>query len=346
MLKIDLLGGNKMRKVVIVDYVYLGGLELFKAEKEHLEEHGIDLVFADCKTEEQIINAASDADIILCCGNPPITRKVISSLEKCIAVIRYGIGVNSVDLEAATEYNKIVYFMPGFCIEELVLHATALILNLLRNVNYFDSSIRAGNWPKAKGYMPRRLSNLVLGLYGFGGSARPMATLFKEGFKSKVIACDPYVSDQVYEDYGVEKVSFNELLNKSDIISIHVPLNKETHHIFNKEAFSKMKNTSMIVNIARGPIINEEDLIEALKQGQIKYAGLDVFEKEPIDKNNELLKMNNVVLTPHSAFYGEESLQNQHLTAARLVISTLVDKKIVIENVANKDVLNKFKLLY
>lgn len=330
-----------MGKVVILDYSYLGELEIFKVEKEQLKAHNIDLVFANCKSEDEIINSASDADIILCCGNPPITRKVISSLDNCKAVVRYGIGVNSVDLEAATEYNKIVYFMPGFCAEELVLHATALIMNLLRNVNYYDSNIRAGNWPKAKGYMPRRLSNLVVGLYGFGASARPMATVFKDGFKSKVIACDPFISDEMYKDYGVEKVSFDELLENSDIISIHAPLNKDTYHIFNKEAFSKMKDASMIVNIARGSLINENDLIEALKLGQIKYAGLDVFEKEPIDKNNPLLKMNNVVLTPHSAFYGEESLQNQHLTATKLVISTLIDKVIVKENVANVDVLKK-----
>lgn len=336
-----------MGKVVILDYTYLGGMEIFKVEKEQMKDHNIDLVFADCKTEDEIISAASDADIILCCGNPPITRKVISSLNNCKAVVRYGIGVNSVDLEAATEYNKIVYFMPGFCAEELVLHATALIMNLLRNVNYYDSGIRAGNWPKAKGYMPKRLSNLVIGLYGFGASARPMATVFRDGFKSKVIAYDPFVSEESYKDYGAEKVSFDELLKNSDIISIHAPLNKETYHIFNKEAFVKMKNTSMIINIARGPLINENDLIEALKSGQIKYAGLDVFEKEPIDKNNPLLKMDNVVLTPHSAFYGEESLYNQHLTAARLVINTLVNQVTVKENVANRGVLKKlYEIVY
>ncbi len=330
-----------MSKVVVLDYPYLGGLDLFKTEKEQMEKNNIDLVFADCKNEEDIITAASDADVILCCGNPPITRKVISSLKNCKVVVRYGIGVNSVDLEAATEYSKIVYFMPGFCAEELVLHATALIMNLLRNVSYYDSGIREGNWPKAKGYMPRRLSNLTVGLYGFGASARPMAAVFKNGFKSKVIACDPFVNDELYNNYDVEKVSFDELLERSDIISIHAPLNKETYHIFNKDAFSKMKDTSMIVNIARGSLINENDLIDALESGQIKYAGLDVFEKEPIDKNNPLLKMDNVVLTPHSAFYGEESLRNQHLTATRLVINTLVDDIIVKENVANKEVLKK-----
>ena len=138
-------------KAVILDYSYLGGLENFLIEAEELKNNNIELVFAECKTEDDIISAAHDADIILCCGNPPITRRVISSSAKCRFIIRYGIGVNSVDLDAATEYKKLVYFMPGFCGEELVMHATALILNLLRNVSFYDSNIRRGNWPKAKG---------------------------------------------------------------------------------------------------------------------------------------------------------------------------------------------------
>lgn len=328
-----------MSKVVLVDTFYLGSEEPFTTEIEALRENSIELVFANCRTEDEIIEAAIDADIILCSGNPPITRKVLGSLPKLKAAIRYGIGVNSVDLEAATEFNKIIYFMPGFCSEELVLHATALILSLLRNINFYDSSIRKGNWPKRKGNVPRRLSNMIVGLYGFGASARPMANVFKNGFCSEVIACDPFVNDSYYEEYGVEKVSFDELLSKSDIISIHAPLNDETRHIFNKEAFSKMKNSAMIINIARGPLINEQDLIEALQSGQIKFAGLDVFEKEPIDKDSPLLTMDNVVLTPHSAFYGEEALQNQHSIVVKLVLNTLIDNKIVKENVANRDVL-------
>lgn len=326
-------------KVVLLDYSYLGGLELFKTEEEELKNNSIDLVFAECKTEEDIIKVAIDADIILCCGNPPITRKVISNLKNCKAIIRYGIGVNSVDLKAATEFKKIVYYMPGFCAEELVIHASALILNLLRNVNYYDSNIRKGSWPKAKGNLPKRLSNMVIGLYGFGASARPMAQVFKNGFNSTVIACDPYANDSLYEEYGVKKVSFDELLYNSDVISIHAPLNNETYHIFNKEAFSKMKSSAMIINISRGPLIDEKDLIDALLAGEIKYAGLDVFENEPIHLDNPLLNMNNVVLTPHSAFYGEESLHNQHLKSAELVINTLIHKNIAVENVANKNVL-------
>lgn len=330
-----------MKKVVILDYSYLGGIELFQLERDEFKKNEINLIFANCKTEDDIIDVALDADIILCCGNPPITRRVISSLHNCKAVVRYGIGVNSIDLEAATEFNKLVYNMPGFCDEELVIHASALILNLLRNVSFYDSNIRRGSWPKARGYIPRRLSNMIIGLYGFGSSARPMAKVFSEGFNSKVIACDPFVSDDVYGDYGVERVCFDELLIQSDIISIHAPLNESTYHRFNMDAFKKMKSTAMIINISRGPLINEVELIEALNLGLIGYAGLDVFEKEPINQENPLLKMDNVVLTPHSAFYGQESLQNQHITAIKLVVETLINNEIIKANVANKSVLIK-----
>ena len=330
-----------MVKVVIVDYPYFGGLEIFKLEEEEFKKNGIDLVFENCKTEDEIISRSSDADAILCCGNPPITRKVISSLNNCKVIIRYGIGVNSVDIEAATEFNKIVYNMPGFCAEELVIHASALILNLIRNINYYDANIRNGNWLKAQGAVPKRLSNLVVGLFGFGVSARPMARVFNKGFKSRVIAYDPFVNDEIYKEYGVKKVSFEELLKNSDIISIHAPLNNDTYHVFNKESFGKMKNSSMIINIARGPIINEYDLIEALLTGKIRYAGLDVFEREPINIDNPLLKMSNVVLTPHSAFYGEEALQNQHITAVKLVVETLLNNNIILENVVNRDLIRQ-----
>ncbi|WP_409228180.1 C-terminal binding protein [Gudongella sp. SC589] len=326
-------------KAVIVDYKYLGDENLFLPEIQAARENDIELWLEDCKTEEEIINVAKDADAIHCCGNPPITRRVIENLDKCRFIIRYGIGVNSVDLEAATEHGKVVYNMPGFCTEELAIHSTALILSLLRNVNFYDTRIRAGEWPKAKGPTPRRLSGMILGLYGFGGSAKPMAEIFGKGFNSKVITNDPFVSDEVCREYGVEKVSFDQMLEQSDIISINAPLNESTYHIFNKDAFKKMKNNAMIVNIARGPLINEEDLIEALKAGEIKFAGLDVFEKEPISNDNPLLQMENVVLTPHSAFYGEESLQNQHNTAARLLVESVVNSNWVIENIANRQII-------
>lgn len=326
-------------KAVIVDYKYLGEKELFQPEIAAAKENDIELILGFCKTEDEIIDLAKDADVIHCCGNPPITRRVISSLENCKYIIRYGIGVNSVDLDAATEHGKVVYNMPGFCTEELAIHATALILSLLRNVNYYDSRIRKGEWPKAKGITPRRLSGMTLGLYGFGGSAKPLAEIFGKGFLSRVITNDPYVSHKVCSEFGVEKVTFDEMLRESDIISVNAPLNDETYHIFNEEAFRKMKNTAMIVNIARGPLIDEKALVRALENGEIRFAGLDVFEQEPLSSDNPLLKMENVVLTPHSAFYGEESLENQHNTAALLMVESLARNKIVSRNVANRELL-------
>ena len=241
-----------MAKAVIIDYTYLGGEELFTPERQACAESGIDLELRSCKTEDEIIEAAHDADAVLCCGNPPITRKVIEALPQCRAYIRYGIGVNSVDLDAATEHGKLVYFMPGFCAEELVLHATALVLNLLRNVCFYDREIRAGKWPKAKGALPRRLTNMTVGLYGFGASARPMAKVFGHGFGSRVIACDPYLPDSVFEEAGVARVSFDELLAQADIVSIHAPLTAENRHIFNMDAFRKMKNTAAARRSAAG----------------------------------------------------------------------------------------------
>ncbi|MDF2522850.1 MAG: Phosphoglycerate dehydrogenase [Clostridiales bacterium] len=326
--------------VLWVDHNYLGGKELFKTETQNFTIEGIDFSFGSCKTEEDIIEKAQGFDCILCCGNPPITRRVLESLPKCKVVIRYGIGTNSVDLEAASDLEKVVYYMPGFCFEELVMHASGMVLALLRNLRIYDAGIRSGSWPKGTGKKPRRLSGLTVGLFGFGVSARPMAQVFSKGFKSKVIAYDPFVDVQEAMELGVRMVGFDELLRESDVISIHAPLNSSTHNVFNKEAFRKMKDGSILVNVSRGGIINEMDLIEALKLGKLGGAGLDVFEKEPISKDSPLLSMEQVILTPHTAFYGEESLEAQHQIAMKLVVGA-ARGELSKRNVANQKVLGK-----
>ncbi len=170
-----------------------------------------------------------------------------------------------------------------------------------------------------------------------------MFEIFRKGFKSRVITCDPYVPDSVKGQFDVEFVEFDEMLKQSDIISIHAPLTKDTHHIFNGEAFRKMKKEAMIINIARGEIIKEDDLIEALKEGEIRFAGLDVFEKEPLAKDNPLLAMDNVVLTCHSAFYGEKAQNNQIRLSIELVDGILNKKTVERTYVANKAVIEKNK---
>ena len=335
-------------KAIIVDKDY-GSVSLDKLQKlqEDYATIGIDCEMAHLSGEDEIIERSMDVQAILGTGNPPITRKVIEALPKLRIIQRFGIGVNTVDLDAAAERGVVVMNMPNFCVEELATHAASMILALSRNTAYYDRHIRRGEWPKAKYYEPRNLNAQTLGLYGFGGSARPLYRILHHGFGTKVIACDPYVPQEIAAQYEVEFVDFDALIERSDILSIHAPLNNETHHIFNAEVFRRMKNDAMIINIARGGLINERDLINALNIGDIRFAGLDVFEQEPLPPDSPLLSMDNVILTCHSAFYGDTAQATQLMLAFELVKEALVNESISSRYVANKEVLKNlygFKL--
>ena len=328
-----------MWNAVIVDRDY-GSVSLDKQEflKHEYSKYGINVRIEHFKTPEEILNSCKDADALLCLGNPPITKAVLEGLPNVKVVQRFGIGVNSVDLDVATKMGTLVLNMPGFCIEELAIHATGLILDLLRNISYYDRELRQGEWKKAQGPVPRNPKDLVLGLYGFGGSAKCLYKIFHDGFGTKVIASDPYVEQT---ELDVEMVSFDSLLKESDIISLHAPLTPETKHIFNKSAFAKMKNDSIIINISRGELIQQEDLTQALAEGQIGFAGLDVFAKEPLPAGDPLFQCDRAVLTPHSAFGGGNSTQNQLSLALELVNDVLNHSCVTGRYIANKGVQSK-----
>lgn len=333
-----------MKNAIVVDMNY-GSVSIPELEElqKKLQETGIELTLAHCRTEEEIIAAAQGKALIIATGNPPITRKVMERLPQLKAVIRMGIGVNSVDLEAATELNKVILFMPGFCINELAVHATALALSLNRNIGYYDRRIRKGQWPKATYYMPRSPKDMVLGLYGFGGSAKELYKIWRFGFGSKVITCDPYIPEAVRGQFDVTFVDFDTMLSQADVLSIHAPLNDETYHIFGSEAFKKMKNDAIIINIARGGLIDQEALADALEQGQIRFAGLDVFEQEPIPADARLLCRDDVIMTCHSAFYGTESKARQLQWAFEMTESALNRQQVPMGRVANRAVTNTCK---
>ena len=328
-----------MKKAVVVDADYgsVSRAEL-NVMQEDLKKEGIDLQLHHCINEDAIIEAAAEASVIICTGNPPITRKVMSALPMLKVVIRMGIGVNSVDLDAATELGKIALFMPGFCINELAVHATALAMSLNRNILYYDKGIRAGKWPKATYYLPKAPKDMVLGLYGFGGSAKELYKIFHDGFGSKVITCDPYAQKG---DYDVTFVDFDTLLAESDILSIHAPLLPETYHIFSTDAFRKMKSSATIINISRGGLIDQEALADALDQGEIRFAGLDVFEQEPLPVNSRLIERDDVALTCHSAFYGEDSKACQLSWAFEMTCQALNEGKVQAQKVANRPILKQ-----
>ena len=328
-------------KTVVVDTDYIGGESFFTSEFNTIKKLGGEIIFENFTTEDEIIEGCSDAEIIICCGNPPITERVLSSVPAGL-IIRNGIGVNSVDLDSAVRYGKIICNTPGYCTEELAMHACGLALACLRNIGFYNNSVKAGNWPKGEGPSPRRLSKMTVGLLGFGASARAICRIFSGGFGSKVISYDPYMSAEAIEAGGAESVDFETLLAESDVLSVHVPLNDQTEHMINMDAFRKMKNDAILVNIARGGIVSEKDLIEALKEGEIGGAGLDVLENEPVSADNPLLGMDTVVLTPHSAFYGKDADENSHVIVADL-ISGYINKKLPAKNIANKQIIGQLK---
>lgn len=332
-------------KVIVVDKHY-GSIHAKKLEQlqEDYVKVGISCTLEHFSTEDEIIVGCMGAQAILATGNPPITQKVIQALPGLRIIQRFGIGVNSVDLEAASQLGVVVMNMPNFCVEELATHAASLILSLIRNTAYYDRCIRKGLWPKAQYFEPRNLGELTLGLFGFGGSARPLYRILHNGFGTKVLACDPYVTEETKaEYYNVTFTDFHNLLSHSDIISIHAPLTRETEGVFNRNSFRIMKNDAMIINVSRGGVVNELDLIEALRQGNIRFAGLDVFDKEPLPENSPLKEMDNVLLTCHSAFYGDTAQATQLTLAYNLVSQALLEQKLDARYIANKTVIRDLR---
>ncbi|MBP2240502.1 D-3-phosphoglycerate dehydrogenase [Cytobacillus eiseniae] len=288
-------------KVIVTDYEY----DTFAPEKEVLDKLGIELTFEQCKTEDDVIEKCKDADALIS-QYAPFTRRVIENLNNCKVISRYGVGFNTIDVEAATEKGIIVGNVTDYCLDEVSDHAMALLLSSVRKITKMNNAVKSGTWDFKVAVPVFRLRGRTLGLVGFGNIPQTVATKAK-AFGLNVIAYDPFVSEEVAKEKNVELVSLDELCERSDYLSVHVPLNKHTEGMISHEQFNKMKKEAFIINTARGPIIDEKALIQALQEEKIAGAGLDVLEVEPIDLNNPLLKMDNVLINPHSAFYSVEA---------------------------------------
>lgn len=323
-------------KVLVTDYEY----ETFAPEKEVLDKLGLELTFAQCRTEDDVIEAAKDADALIN-QYAPLSRRVIESLEKCKVISRYGVGFNTIDIEAATEKGIIVGNVTDYCLDEVSDHAMALLLSCARKVTLMNNEVKKGNWNFNVAVPIYRLRGRTLGLVGFGNI--PQAVSKKaQAFGLNVIAFDPYVPEEVARQANVELVTLDELCERSHFISVHAPLNKHTQGMISHDQFNKMKKEAFIINTARGPVIDEGALIAALQGGKIAGAGLDVVEVEPIETTNPLLKMDNVILNPHSAFYSVEAeIELKRKTAGNVadVLSGYYPTYLV-----NKDVKDKVSL--
>jgi len=272
-----------------------------------IKQAGIDVEYVACDTEDQVIRAASDADVLLVGTVPHTTRKVLEALPNLKMVGRSGVGVDSVDLAAATELGIAVTNTPGINTSEVADHAMAMLLSITRQIPELSEATKSGMWsdrPKdinALRNKLRRIAGNTVGIYGLGNIGRAFASRARGFGPSRIIACDPYVPQTTADLYGVQLVDFETLLTESDFITVHSPATAETNHAFNIESFKKMKPTAVFINCARGPLVDEAGLQEALETNVIYAAGIDVTETEPLDAENPLLKLPNLVITPHFA---------------------------------------------
>jgi D-3-phosphoglycerate dehydrogenase len=288
-------------KVVVTDFEY----EDLDVEQKAFEGMNVDFVPAQCRTEEEVIEAAKDADGIIN-QYAPISRKVLESLNRCKVVSRYGIGVDTVDLDAATELGITVGNVSDYCMDEVSDHALALLLSAARKVVVLNQAVKTGTWDYKVGTPIFRIRGRVLGLVGFGKIPQVLAAK-AQALGLQVIAYDPFVSPEAAANHRVELVPLNELCSRSDFVSVHAPLNQHTRGMISHEQFDHMKKEAFIINTARGPVIDEAALITALQHRKLAGAALDVIEKEPISPDNPLLRMDNVILNPHVAWHSEES---------------------------------------
>jgi D-3-phosphoglycerate dehydrogenase len=285
-----------------------------------LSRIGADMSLAEEPTPEAIVKVARQADAVLV-TYARITAEMIRQMSRCRIIARFGIGVDNVDVAAATEAGIVVTRVPDYCVDEVSDHTMALLLALVRKIPFANSLVHAGRWGMPAVVPIHRLRGTVLGLVGFGRIPQLVAPKAR-AFGIKVVACDPYVSDSITSAAGVERVDFATLLKVSDYVSIHTPLAPETHHLFNAEVFAQMKPTAFLINTARGPIVDETALAHALDSGQVAGAALDVLSSEP-PQASPFFGRDNVILTPHMSFYSEESLIELQTRAAEDVVRVL-----------------------
>ena len=273
-----------------------------------LEKVGARLVpLGRLDSEDEIIaQTAADADALIVTESP-ITRRVLSSFERCKAVLRTGVGFDCIDVPAATDNGIAVINVPDLWTREVANQAMMLLLAINRKLLEQESSVRENRWLPRISAPVGPLHTETVGVVGLGRIGSAFARRIK-AFEVDLIAYDPFISDEAFASVGAEPVSFDELLARSDYVSVHTPLDDGTFHLIDEDALRKMKPAAILINTSRGPVVDEAALITALQEGWILGAGLDVLEQEPPDADNPLLGMNNTVLTPHAAHYSELSM--------------------------------------
>lgn len=262
------------------------------------------LIAKYCTDDDDVIAFAREADGILCTAYP-VGRRIFEACPNLKVVVRYGIGFDNIDIEAASDHDVVVCNVTDYCIDEVATHAFAMLLALNRRLKLHDLAVRRGERIPLGPIGPLR--GETLGLVAFGNIARAVAERAKP-FGLSILAFDPYLTESAAETYGARLVSLEELMSTADYVSVHAPLNAETRGLIGQRELGLMKPTAYLVTTCRGGVVDEKALYEALKAGKIAGAGVDVWDPEPVRAGNPLLECDTVIATPHSAFYSEASL--------------------------------------
>ena len=304
-----------------------------------LEQAGVSLVVAEDPTPETVGPLMKDVQGLILRTGIKITRELMDLAEDLWVISRTGAGLDNVDIEAATQQDIIVTSNLGVNTSSVVEHALALMLALTKQLPIMDRAVRSENFSIRYQNLSQDLRGKTLGLLGFGRIGSELGRSCRQLFNMHIISHDPYlsVSTKASGDLEVEFVGREALCSRSDVLSIHVPLTQETHHAIGARELSWMKPTALIINTARGPIIDQNALFKALQNKEIAGAGLDVFEYEPVTADNPLLGLDNIILTPHSAALTKECVIRMAMEAARCVLAVFDNR--VPPNVANPQVL-------
>lgn len=306
-------------KIVLTDNIFPDLI----IEREMLAK--VDAELIEVTDPSKLAEEVKDADAVIN-TYAELTADIIGGMQKCRLIIRNGIGVNTIDVDACNENGIMVGNIPTYCIEEVATHAIALMLTLNRKLFLYNDSVRSGVWDVKKGSPIQSVVGATLGLVGFGRIPR----LINEralALGMKVLAYDPFVSAEDAAAVGAQKAEIDEVISDSDFISIHCPLTPDTRGMFNYEAFKAMKDSAYLINTARGPVINEPDLVRALEENLIGGAGLDVLMEDRGQTDHPLYAFDNVIITPHAAWYSEQSILRRRTQTVESVMEVLQDRE-------------------
>ena len=323
--------GPKYR-VLITDFVWPST----QPEQEVLASIGAEVIEAPDGSEDTLASLAADADAIMTCF-AQVTAKVVRSAGKCQVISRYGVGVDNIAVSTATNEGIVVTYLPDYCVDEVSDHVVALMMTWNRQIQFYDGVAKEGSWEGVRSPVPLvRLRGQVMGIIGFGRIGRAVAAK-AHALGLDVLAYDPYLPPEAALPPGIEGVDMPALLSRSDFVTVHTPLNDDTRGLIDAQAFAAMKANAFIINCARGPIIDEGALYDALRNGSIAGAGLDVMEQGQPPADHPLFALSNVLVTPHVAFLSQQSVLELEVRTAQATVDVLSGR--MPEFLVNPDVL-------